>query len=413
MVSAGGATVPLAQPVVRSWPWHVALAVAAVALFSVLHLTGGRLAVGGGEGWDGADYARMLRDGWSHGTVVTQYRPLVVWANWPAFLLFRNAVVAFDVMNYVYVFALALLLLRLLEHYGASFWLRAVALACISLSTVFRFFAFYPVVIDLGATVAMTAAIWCIISGRRVPAAVACVAAALSREYAPAVVLFGVHRDLRRGVRATVIAATYAPAVIALVALRVAVARFWHGTEDGITADFLWSNRTFWTDPLFVALFVYFVVTIAGGATLVAAAQLRRCWALIREEPEWLSLTLPVLLASGLVGMDTPRYLTTLIPVAAVLFAWCTRQWHGVGRAVLALAALGLTLVTQQPFQRMDSAKYFADWFPYYIQARQYPFPGDPPALWPAWGWRFLIVGLALWGLAAFAAGSQARRVIP
>ena len=413
MVSAGDATGPLTQSAVRSWPGHVALAAVAVALFGVLHLTGGHLEVGGGEGWDGADYARMLREGWSQGTVITQYRPLVVWANQPAFLLFGNAVAAFDVMNYVYVFALALLLLRLLEHYGASFWLRAVALVCISLSTAFRFFAFDPVAIDLGAAVAMTAAIWCIVTGRRVPAAVACVAAALSREYAPAVVLFGVHRDLRHGVRATVIAATYAPAVVAFVALRVAVTRFWQGTEDGITADFLWSNRTLWTDPLFVALFAYFVVTIAGGATLVAAAQLRRCWALIRQEPEWLSLTVPVLVAAGLVGMDTPRYLATLIPVAAVFFAWCTQPWRGAGRVTLVLAALGLTLVTQQPFQRMDSARYFADWFPYYIHARQYPFPGETPALWPAWGWRFLIVGAALWGLAAFAAGSQARRVTP
>ena len=37
--------------------------------------------------------------------------------------------------------------------------------------------------------------------------------------------------------------------------------------------------------------------------------------------------------------------------------------------------------------------------------------PLDTPR--PAWGWRFLIVGAALWGLAAFAANSQARRVIP
>jgi hypothetical protein len=411
VVSAGPVAGAAPRTPVRSWPGHLTLALVAVALLAALHVTGGRLEVGGGEGWDGADYARMLREGWSHGTVITQYRPLVVWANWPAYLLLGNAVQAFDAMNYLYTFAFAVLLSLLMQHYGATLAMRAVGIVCIGLSIDFRLFAFYPVLIDLGAGVAMTLAIWCIVSNRRLAAACACVAAALAREYAPAVILFGVHRDLRQGTRLRTIAATYAPSVVAYAALRIAVARFWKGTEDGITLDFFRANLGLWTDPLFAALFLYFVVTLGAGATVVATAQIQRWWRRVREEPEWISLVLPVTLAAAFVGMDTPRYLTTLLPVAGVVFAWCASQWQGRERWVYSTAAVGLTLWAR-PFQRMDSARYFADWFPYYIQARQYPLPGDPPSLWPTWGWRFLIVAAALWSLAAFSAGQRARRVV-
>ena len=56
---------------------HAALGLAALLIFVVLHLTTGRLEVGSGAGWDGMDYSRMLRDGWSSGTVHTRLRPLI------------------------------------------------------------------------------------------------------------------------------------------------------------------------------------------------------------------------------------------------------------------------------------------------------------------------------------------------
>ena len=78
---------------------------------------------------------------------------------------------------------------------------------------------------------------------------------------------------------------------------------------------------------------------------------------------------------------------------------------------VLAVAAMLLTVWTQQPFTRMDSASYFADWFPYYIRAGLYPFSSPPPSIWPEWGWRLAIVAIAMCGLAAYANRRSARGV--
>jgi hypothetical protein len=387
------------------WGEHLALGGLAVVVFLALHPATGLLGVGNGEGWDGTDYARMLRSGWGSGTVITQYRPLIVWANWPAYLVTGDAVRAFDLMNYVYACALAVLLSLLLDRYGASFIARAVTILCISLSIPFRLFAFYPVLIDLGACAVMTLAIWLIISGPRWAAATACVAAGLAREFAPALVLFGIHRDLRKGVHPATIAATYLPGIVVYAGLRVIVQRTWAGVQDGITLDFFYSNLRLWHQPLFAGLFFYFVLTLGGGIALVAAAQPGRCWRLLREEPEWVTFTVPILAASALVGMDTLRYITTLLPVVALLFAWCSREWSSRERVVLIAAAVALTVWTQQPFWPMNVEKYFAEWFPYYIWAREYPIPGPVPSLWPDWGWRFLVVTVSLCALLVYTGG--------
>jgi hypothetical protein len=76
---------------------------------------------------------------------------------------------------------------------------------------------------------------------------------------------------------------------------------------------------------------------------------------------------------------------------------------------VLAVAAILLTIWTQQPFMRMDSASYFAEWFPYYIRAGLYPFSSPPPSIWPEWGWRLAVVAIAMCGLAAYANRRSAR----
>jgi hypothetical protein len=400
----------LQRPPTRRFAGHIALGFVALLLFFALHLTTGRLEEGNGEGWDGTDYARMLRLGWASGTIITQYRPLIVWANGPAYAVTGNAVQAFDAMNYVYVFAVALLLSMLLDRYGAPFSVRAVAIVCICLSIPFRLFAFYPVLIDLGACAVITVAIWLILSGRRWAVAAACVAAALAREFGPAVILFGVHRDLRKGVRLWTIAATYLPGTLAYIALRAIVTSIWAGREDGITADFLYNNLRLWRDPMFGGLFAYFVLTISGGISLVIAAQPGRCWRLIKEEPEWLSFAVPILVASALVGMDTIRYITALLPAVAVLFARCSREWSSRERWAFLAVALALTVWTQQPFQPMNTSRYFADWFPYYVWAREYPRP-DPPSLWPEWGWRFIVVAGSLCALLAFRS-DRGRRVV-
>ena len=390
---------------------HIAVALLALLLFAAVHRAVGRIDVGAGEGWDGADYARMLARGWSTGTVYSQLRPLVVLMNKPAFVLTGNAVRAFDLMNHVYAFAFALLVSVLMGRYGASLIDRAVAVACIFLSIgASRLFAYYPVLIDLGACAVMTLAIWLIVSGRRAAAALACVAAVLSREFAPAVLLFGIHRDIRLRTSWPTIGATYLPAAIVYIVLRVAVAQNWDPLDEGNNLALFVENRRLWRDPMFVALFTYFTLTIGGGVALITVAQPSRCWRLLRAEPEWLSYVVPLAVVSGLVGPDIWRYLIFLLPAIVVLFASCAREWSGRERFVLLSAALALTFWTQHPFQRMHVVRYFSDWFPYYIWKREMPLDVPYPSLWPQWGWRFLVVAVSLFVLSVFAAHAAARR---
>ena len=180
-----------------SWAGHAALGLTAVAIFALLHLTNGRLEVGGGEGWDGGDYGRMLRQGWVAGSIHTKLRPLIVWANAPAFALTHHTVQAFDVMNFGYTLVLGVMLSLFLERYGAGTATRVIGVACLAMTNSFRLFAFYPVTPDLGACAVMAVALWLLITGPRWAAALACLAAVMAREYAPILLFFGVHRDLR------------------------------------------------------------------------------------------------------------------------------------------------------------------------------------------------------------------------
>ena len=382
---------------------HIALGLIALAVFVALNMTTGRLEVGSGAGWDGMDYSRMLRDGWSAGSVHTRLRPLIVWLNAPLYALIRQPVMTFQAMNLVYTGLLGVALSMLLRRYGATTFVRAIAIICIVLTNHFRLFAFYPVLVDLGACLVMTMALLLILDGPRWGAAVACVAAVLAREYAPILLCFGIHRDLRRGVAISSTVATYAPAAIVWAILRVVVMQTAVGPEDPTTLGTFLGNVRVMADPLFVALFAYSVVTVAGGLSMVVVAQLVTCRRLIEREPEWVSYTVPLLLVTMLGGADLWRYLTPLLPMVAVFYARCSQESSRREQTVLAAAAVLLTLWTQQPFTRMDAARYFAEWFPYYIRAGLYPFSTPPPSIWPEWGWRLAIVAIAMCGLLAYA----------
>ena len=380
---------------------HLMLAVVAVVIYGALHVPLGRIPVNDGQGWDGRDYAVMLEDGWASGAVNTQLRPLIVWLAGPAYDLTGSPAVAFDIMNYVYAGLLAFLLSLLMERYGAPLSARAVVIVCIALSNALRLPAYYPVLIDLGAHVMMTLAIWTIISGPRWAATVACVAAVLSREYAPVVLVFGAIRDRRLGVPFLQIVKTYVPAVVVYVALRVVVDMRW--VNEGNTVQTFVKNLYFWKDPMWAALYAYFALTSVGGLSLVLAAQPRRWWRFMREEPEWLAIVLPIAFVTGLVGIDIWRYLTALTPVAVVVFASCYREWSAGERRVLMSAIVVLTLVTQMPFQGMDLTRYFTDWFPYYAWTNSAPVDVPRGLLWPGWAWRFLIVTLSMGALTTYA----------
>ena len=51
---------------------------------------------------------------------------------------------------------------------------------------------------------------------------------------------------------------------------------------------------------------------------------------------------------------------------------------------------MALTVWTQQPFARLDVARYFVDWFPYYVWTNNMPDGIVANPLWP--DWRSLIL---------------------
>jgi len=58
---------------------------------------------------------------------------------------------------------------------------------------------------------------------------------------------------------------------------------------------------------------------------------------------------------------------------------------------------------TQQPFARMDVARYFADWFPNYAWTNNMPDGIVANPLWPDWSWRFAVVACAFGSLILYA----------
>jgi hypothetical protein len=376
------------------------MAVVAMAIFGALHLVVGRIPVGDGEGWDGAEYAAMLRGGWDRGGPNTALRPLVVWLARPAYTQTWNVVQAFDITNYVYVGVLAFVFSRFMARYGASTLTSGVAIVCISMSNAFQLAAYYPVTIDLGGHAIMALALWFIITGPRWAAAGALVAAVLSREYAPAVIAFGVIRDWRLRVAITKMVTTYVPATVVYLLLRNAVTQ---SVGEGLTVRAFIGYLDLWRDPMWAALYAYFAVTAIAGVSMVVAAQPQRWWSIIRDEPEWLGLAVPIALVTGVVGFDLWRYLLALTPLAVVLLARCSREWRPRETVVFLSAVVVLTLLTQAPFQELNVTRFFVDWFPYYAWIDKAPGGATSAMLWPIWGWRFLVVALSLWALMIYA----------
>jgi hypothetical protein len=389
---------------------HLTLALVAMVIYGALHIPLGRIPVANGAGWDGIDYVAMLDKGWKAGGPNTQLRPLVVWLTQPAYLVTGSPAQAFDVTNYAFTGLLAFLFSRLMEWYGATSLARWVAIVCISVSNAYRLPAYYPVLIDLGGHAMMALAVWHVIAGPRWAAGAASIAAVLSREYAPVVLIFGAWRDRRLHVPLQTILATYLPTALIYVLVRLVVDT--RSTAEGNTLQTFIRNMGLWIGPLFPAFFVYFLLTIAGGVSLVLAAQPQRWWRVIREEPEWLGFALPIIVVTALVGIDIWRYLTALTPLIVVLFARCSQEWRPRQATVMMSAVIVLTLVTQMPFQRMDITRYFTEWFPYYAWTNTAPGDVTRSMLWPGWTWRFVAVSLALCALIGYANGRGRTTVV-
>jgi len=292
------------------------------------------------------------------------------------------------VMNFVYAAALYFFLCLILDFYEVAgiykaYFVISVAL-CIATS---KMFAFYPTLVDLGALAVLSASTYIVLRHGGWAACLAALLAVGAREFGVALAFFGFHREIRQGrgfVRALL---TYAPAVVALFLIRHWASTTNLGDRDRVllTAGDFVANLALWRDPPFVVFFVYFLITILGGITILLA--LKPAWFIRRlaETPELFTFGVLIVGATAVGNADIWRYLVFLLPIVAILFAAYVRDFHP--GPVILTAALLLTLVTQQPFTEMDMTHYFRDWFPGYV----YRTDDATPVFWTTWWVRIAV----------------------
>jgi hypothetical protein len=370
---------------------NLALAAAGMLIFLALFLTSGRIVAGDGLGWDGRGYASLMAEGLDQGSVATRVRPLLPLLTRIPYSLGLDVIQSFQVMNAIYAFVLYLFVALIFDHYGVNTRFKIVVIAnlalCIATS---KMFAYYPVQIDLGALALLTAALYFTITDRHGVAGVICVLAVASREFAVAAVLCGLHRAFRQ--RSWRAALCYVPAVAVAIVVRAATSA--QGSVDTIVDATLRYSLVviFWRSPiLFATAFAYFVLTVFGGISVLLALYPRWCGRRLREQAE-LATFLVVIVGLTLTGLDLWRYLMFALPVAVALIGQYYRDHLQSTRLErpIAAAMLFATVITQRPFERMDAAIYFREWFP------QYDVFGGvaSPDLLALWGLRITAVML-------------------
>jgi len=374
----------------------ILVAAIGTAIFAYLAWAHDIIAVRGGLGFDGADYARMLV-ALGGGSSATRIRPMVVLANRPAYLVTKSAVFSFALMNHVYAFMLWYQLCQLYKRIDPRPLGRLLLVVMLSLCiATSKMFAYYPVLVDLGAYAFMAWAVQRVLRGPGIVTAAAVAAAMLSREFGVAVAAFGIHRYLRLQVPRHVLASTFGPGVALLAGTAVWSAGLSSPPTASIFAPANLSRTAqLWNDPVFVAFFVYFAVTVFGGISIVLAARSETILRVLRDEPEWLTFSAPILLASALGDADIWRYLAYTLPAAVVIYATCAAEWSTRRLAAVSLFALALTLVLENPFRDMTVPEYFRRWFPYYVFAGKVPVADRLPLL-PVWTRLFVTMSIGL-----------------
>ena len=367
---------------------NLALAAAGMLIFLTLFMTSGRIVAGDGLGWDGHGYASLMTEGLDQGSVITRSRPLLPFLTRIPYSLGLDVIQSFQAMNAIYAFILYLFVALILDHYGVHARFKIVVIAnlalCIATS---KMFAYYPVLIDLGALALVTAAFYFTITDRDGIAGAVCVLALASREFAGAALLCGVHRTFRQGRWPA--ALWYVPSVVVAIAVRAATS-----AEGSLTPSDLIANLAFWRSPmLYATAFAYFVATVFGGMSVLLVVHPRWCGSFLREQPEQATF-LVAILGLSVMGLDIWRYLMFTLPVAVALIAHYYRD-HLQGTRLerpIAAAMLFATVITQRPFERMDAAIYFREWFP------QYDVFGGvaSPELIALWGMRLVALTMLI-----------------
>jgi len=367
----------------------------------MLVLTSGRIIAGGGLGWDGRGYARIMAEGLDQGSQMTRTRPLLPLLTRVPHAFGLDVIPSFQVMNAVYAFTLYLFCSLILDAYGAGTPLRTLVIGNLALSiATSRMFAFYPVQIDLGVLALVTAGFYFVVTDRHALAGAVALVAMASREFGLVVVLCGLHRAFRQGRPPSPRAGAgfgeaglWRGAAWYLPALAVgAFVRWWTYSEGILSSSDALANLKFWLQPAFVTAFAYFTVTVLGGISALLVVRPRWCAARLRREPELASYLLVIAGLTAIGNLDVWRYLLFALPVGLVLIA---QYFEGLPPSVARVTAAAMTFVTvitQRPFQRMDQDVYFQDWFPLYSI-----IPGPPTRdLLTLWGMRLIALILIL-----------------
>jgi hypothetical protein len=383
----------------RRWPVNVSIALAGVLIYQLVVLGSSRVADNRGLGWDGEAYAVMVTGSLTDGRPYPQSRPLFLLAARIPYRLGLNVVQSFILLNYLYAFVLYLAAAALLERSGASPPIRLALVAnlalCIATS---KMFAFYPVQIDLGALALMTVAFYLAGSDRPWLAGMVCVLAATSREFAAAVALYGMHRSIRLGHGVARTALVYLPTFATLMLIRrwVAMSHVQSSAPGVLVIDDAIRNLAMLLSPSFVAAYAYFAVTVFGGVSALLVVRGGYVWRRLRAEPELGTFLLVVGAMAALGSSDIWRYLVFGLPAVLVLAG---AYWRDYGRPYtirLLAFVTAFTVITQRSFERMDTVRYFRDWFPLYPYSGQ----SDPIAdLVAVWAVRFVAAALMMLAL--------------
>jgi hypothetical protein len=257
-------------------------------------------------------------------------------------------------MNLVYVGVLAVLLCALLDRYGTSAPIKAIAvLAAFASMPLARVPAYQPAHVDLGASVFIAFAFYVIIAGWRWAVIPATILAVLAREAGFLVVFFGLWRDWRRDVPLLRALATYAPAIIAGIVFLI-----WRGgVVEGVSTLALIDRPQLLHDPSFLLIGAYHLLTLVGGVSLVVLARALSGRLNLNGETEWPAYLAAVAAVSLVAGFGVWDVLGYAVPALLVLFAksCASDRWPFVALQV----GLG-TLCTQQPWARMSDVDYLA-----------------------------------------------------
>ena len=95
-----------------------------------------------------------------------------------------------------------------------------------------------------------------------------------------------------------------------------------------LTAGDFIANLALWRDPPFVVFFVYFLITILGGITILLLLKPVWCVRRMIETPELFTFAALIVGAAVVGNADIWRYLVFLLPVIAILFAAYARDFH-------------------------------------------------------------------------------------